>query len=93
VNAKSTESQSAARERTGFELVSPKDVLGREDLSRDEKLELLHQWELDLREHMVAEEENMLATEPVAVTLDEVLDALRALGAESRFQDVTTKHG
>jgi hypothetical protein len=93
VNAKSTESPSAARERTGFELVSPKDVLGREDLSRDEKLELLHQWELDLREHMVAEEQNMLATEPVAVTLDEVLDALRALGAESRFQDVTTKHG
>jgi hypothetical protein len=93
VNAKSTESPSAARERTGFELVSPKDVLGREDLSRDEKLELLHQWELDLREHMVAEEEIMLATEPVAVTLDEVLDALRALGAESRFQDVTTKHG
>ena len=93
MNAKSTESPSAARERTGFELASPKDVLGREDLSRDEKLELLHQWELDLREHMVAEEENMLATEPVAVTLDEVLDALRALGAESRFQDVTTKHG
>jgi hypothetical protein len=93
MNAKSTESPSMAREMTGFELASPKDVLGREDLSRDEKLELLHQWELDLREHMVAEEENMPATEPAAFTLDEVLDALRALGAESRFHNVTTKHG
>ena len=48
---------------------------------------------LDLREGMVAEEENMAASEPLAVTLDEALDALRALGAESQFHDVTTKHG
>ena len=93
MNSKSTEPLSTARERTGFELVSPKDVLTREDLSRDEKVELLRQWELDLREGMVAEEENMPAAEPSAVTLDEVLDALRVLGAESEFQNVPTKHG
>jgi hypothetical protein len=81
------------RERTGFELVSPKDVLAREDLSRDEKIELLRQWELDLREGMVAEEENMPPSEPLTITLDEVLDALRTLGAESEFHDVPTKHG
>jgi hypothetical protein len=81
------------RERTGFELVSPKDVLAREDLSREEKVELLRQWELDLREGMVAEEENMPPSEPLTITLDEVLDALRTLGAESEFQDVPTKHG
>lgn len=81
------------RERTGFELVSPKDVLTREDLSREEKVELLRQWELDLREGMVAEEENMPPSEPLTITLDEVLDALRTLGAESEFQDVPTKHG
>ena len=81
------------RERTGFELVSPKDVLAREDLSREEKVELLRQWELDLREGMVAEEENMPPSEPLTITLDEVLDALRTLGAESQFQDVPTKHG
>lgn len=83
----------AARERSGFELVSPHDVLAREDLSRDEKVELLRQWELDLREGMVAEEENMSAAEPLAVTLDAVLDALRSLGAESECRGVPTKHG
>jgi hypothetical protein len=93
MSRKSTEPLSAARRRAGFELVSPKDVLARDDLSRDEKVELLRQWELDLREGMVAEEENMPAAEPAAVTLDEVLDALRALGSESEFHDVITKHG
>jgi hypothetical protein len=81
------------REKTGFELVSPASLLEREDTSREEKIELLHQWELDLREGMVAEEENMPAPEPLRVTLDEVLDALRALGAESQFHEVPTKHG
>ena len=81
------------REQTGFELVSPKNVLGREDLSRQEKIELLRQWELDLREGMVAEEENMPPSEPLTVTLDEVLDALRTLGAESEPHSVPTKHG
>ena len=59
--------------RTGFELVSPKGLLGRDDLTRDEKVEMLRQWELDLREEMVAEEENMRASVPSAVALDEVL--------------------
>jgi hypothetical protein len=81
------------RERTGFELVSPKSLLARDDLSREQKIELLQQCELDLREGMVAEEENMPPSEPLTITLDEVLDALRALGAESQFHDVPTKHG
>jgi len=68
-------------------------LLTREDLAREEKVAILHQWELDLREGMVAEEENMPAPTPAPITLDEVLDALRALGAESQFHDVTTKHG
>jgi len=82
-----------ARERTGFEKASPKGLLDRDDLTRETKVEMLHQWELDLREEMVAEEENMATNEPSTVTLDEVLDALRSLGAESQFHDVTTKHG
>jgi len=76
---------------SGFGPASPKGLLGRDDLGREEKLEILRQWELDLRE--VAEEENMPASEPPSVTLDEVLDALRSLGAESEFNDVPTKHG
>jgi len=78
---------------SGFEPASPKDLLGRDDLGREEKLEILRQWELDLREGMVAEEENMPASEPPSVTLEEILDALRSLGAESEFNDVPTKHG
>jgi len=62
-------------------------------MGRDEKVELLHQWEFDLREAMVAEEENMPASESPNFGLAEVLDALRALGATSRFHDVSTKHG
>lgn len=84
---------SPGRERSGFEMISPKHLLEREDLSREEKLELLHQWEADLREEMVAEEENMPSSAPMSTTLEEVLDALRSLGAESRFHDVSTKHG
>jgi hypothetical protein len=91
MNAKTNEPLPSPRE--GTEPTGAQDLLARDDLSRDEKVELLHQWELDLREHMVAEEENMPATEPAAVNLDEVLDALRALGAESRFHGVSTKHG
>jgi hypothetical protein len=79
--------------QTDFELTSPKKLLDRDDLTRDQKVEVLRQWELDLREGMVAEEENMPASEPMTVTLDEVLDALRSLGAESQFHNVTTKHG
>jgi hypothetical protein len=86
-------SDTNTRAQTGFELTSPKKLLDRDDLTRDQKVEVLHQWELDLREEMVAEEENMPAAEPMAVTLDEVLEALRSLGAESQFHDVTTKHG
>jgi hypothetical protein len=72
---------------------SPQDLLSRRDLTHEQKVRMLRQWELDLREGMVAEEENMPAARPQAVTLDEVLDALRALGAQSDFHDVTTKHG
>lgn len=85
--------ESKTRVQTGFELTSPNKLLDRDDLTRDQKVEMLRQWELDLREGMVAEEENMPAAEPLTVTLDEVLDALRSLGAESQFHDVTTKHG
>lgn len=74
-------------------LASLDDLLARDDLTREQKVAILHEWELDVRERMVAEEENMVASAPLVLTLDKVLDALRDLGAESRFHDVTTKHG
>jgi hypothetical protein len=80
-------------ERSGYEGASPGDVLRRDDLSRDEKIQLLRQWEQDLREEMVAEEENMVSAEPMGITLDAVLHALQQLGAESEPHAAPTKHG
>jgi len=87
-------SETARRpEHRAQELSTPAAVLSSEELSRDDKIALLRQWELDLREGMVADEENMPAAEPGPVNLDDVLDALRRLGAETEFRDVPTKHG
>jgi hypothetical protein len=38
---------------------NPNDILGAEDLSHQQKVKLLKQWEFDLRENLVASEENM----------------------------------
>ena len=37
----------------------PKDILGSDELSHQQKVKLLRQWEFDLRENLVASEENM----------------------------------
>jgi hypothetical protein len=72
---------------------TPQGLLARDDLTSEQKIEILRQWELDLRERMVAEEENMQATEPMSVTLDEVLIALDTLGAAPASHPVPTTHG
>ena len=58
---------------------TPQGVLDARDLSRQQKIEILRRWEYDVREVLVAEEENMPG--PLGVGLDEVLKALHALGA------------
>ena len=58
---------------------APKEVLEVQDLSRQQKIEILRRWEYDVRELLVAEEENMLGQSDVG--LDEVLQALHELGA------------
>jgi hypothetical protein len=71
----------------------PVDVLQHKALSSAQKTEVLRQWERDLREQMVAEEENMPAPEPLSVALDEVLEALDSLGAGQEPGGSPTKHG
>lgn len=85
----------AARARAGFELARPQDIAEREDMSREQKIALLEQWEQDLREEMVAEEENMAgAGGPMADTLTDVLQALGRLGKDSSGRrPVPDKHG
>ena len=67
-----------------FDAQTPEDLLARDDLDREQKIAVLRQWELDLRERMVAEEENMPSSLPMRMSLDEVLNALNKLqsGAE-----------
>ena len=73
--------------------VTPQQLLARDDLTREQKIGILRQWEQDLRELMVAEEENMSAAEPMNVSLDEVLVALETLGAGPASHPVPTTHG
>ena len=73
--------------------VMPQQLLARDDLTREQKIGILRQWEQDLRELMVAEEENMSAAEPMNVSLDEVLVALETLGAGPASHPVPTTHG
>jgi hypothetical protein len=58
---------------------TPEEILNRNDLSRQQKVEILRRWEYDVRQLQVAEEESMAG--PQLVTLDNILNALRARGA------------
>jgi hypothetical protein len=72
----------------------PQEVVDRKDLSRDQKVEILRRWEYDMRELQVADEEGMPATDAQPVTLDAVLNALRALGESSEVErSAPTKQG
>lgn len=84
----------AGRRGAGYTgVASPQRLLERDDLSRAEKIALLREWELDLRERMVADDENMPSAEPMPVTLDDVLRALESLGEAPQTHPVPTRHG
>jgi len=59
----------------------PDEIVENNELNREEKIEILRRWEYDVRELQVADEESMTAPRPERVTLDAVLQALRALSA------------
>ena len=72
----------------------PKDVVERNDLSREEKIEILRRWEYDARELQVADEEGMAPADPQPVILDAILNALRSLGASADIEhSAPTKQG
>lgn len=56
---------------------APEDVLVTNDLSREQKIDILRRWEYDARALEVAEEEGMIASQPDI--LDRVLQALHTL--------------
>ncbi len=58
----------------------PEDVLQRDELTREQKIEVLRRWKFDALQLQVAEEENMGSEQPSDI-LDRVLQALHALNA------------
>jgi len=60
----------------------PQEVVQRNDLSRDQKIEILQRWEYDIRELQVADEEGMPQSPAQPVSLDAISKALHALGVE-----------
>ena len=55
---------------------SPEQVLTSAELSREQKIEILHRWEYDARQMEVAEEANMLSDSDQPDILDEILPDL-----------------
>ncbi len=59
----------------------PMDVVANDELTHDQKIEILRRWEYDAREMEVAEEEAGMAV-PRPEMFDRVLQALHTLGVE-----------
>jgi hypothetical protein len=60
---------------------TPEQVVTSAELSREQKIEILHRWEYDTRQLEVAEEENMLSNSDQSDIRDEILRCLFDLGA------------
>lgn len=60
---------------------APADVLNAAELDREQKVKVLHRWEYDARQLLVAEAEGMNQGS-AATMLQQVLEALDELGAE-----------
>ena len=57
----------------------PRDILDSADLSAEQKIKLLKEWEFDLRELQVASEENMASNASPGATADLLQECRRAL--------------
>jgi hypothetical protein len=84
MTAQQTSVSAAAANPSKF-FKSPKDVLVDPNLSRDSKIEILRQWEIDARLMAVADEENMGQGENSH--LGAVVTALIALDDENKRPD------
>jgi len=71
-----------AKQDVGRVFTSPVELYNARDLSKEEKVYLLKQWETDLRLLLVASEENMPGTQPgrTAELLQSVLQKQEDLG-------------
>lgn len=69
----------------------PADVLAESSLTREQKIEVLRQWEYDAREMDVAEEENMQGRS--GVELSDVLEALDQIDPDREERSSPNKQG
>lgn len=58
---------------------SPHQVVNSNELSKQQKIEILLRWKYDAEELEIADDENMPAANNVSDILDEILDALNKL--------------
>ena len=73
--------------------LGPEEVLERDDLTREQKIEVLRRWKFDALQLQVADEENMPSGQSSGI-VDRVLQALYALNASPNLEDSpSTKHG
>ncbi len=70
--------------------LGPEDVLQREELTGEQKMEILRRWKFDALQLQVAEEENMGSEQPSDI-LDRVLQALHALSADPNLEDSSAR--
>ena len=73
--------------------LGPEDVLERDDLTREQKIEVLRRWKFDALQLQVADEENM-RSEQSSDLLDRVLQSLHSLNASPNLEDSPSmEHG
>ncbi len=70
---------------------APAEVLQDENLTDEQRLQILQQWEHDERELDVAQEEGMGGGE--SSILDDILNAMNELGMPGKAPEAPTKHG
>ena len=70
--------------------LGPEDVLEGDELTREQKIEVLRRWKFDALQLQVAEEENMGSEQPSDI-LDRVLQALHALNTGPNLEDSTAR--
>jgi len=62
---------------------SPDQVVTAEQLSREQKVQILRRWDNDARQLMAAQSEGMTSADSGSVVLKQVQEALATLGAAS----------
>ena len=70
----------------------PDDIVNNDELATEQKITLLKEWEVDLRQLMVASEENMQSDGKPGATADTLMKVSKALETLGGQSAVSTEH-